>query len=68
MSTTSIGWTKFDRRVFLGHRGEELSYRQLDEQQGASVHEIEQAMIHSLRVIAQAVDRKNRRRSQFWRR
>ncbi len=68
MSTPSIGWTKFDRRFFLGHRVEELSYRQLAEQQGASVHEIEQAMIRSLRVIAQAVDRKNRRRWQFWRR
>lgn len=57
---------EFDRRVFLGHRVEELSYRQLAEQNGVSVHEIEQAMIRSLRVIAQKVDRKNRRRRQFW--
>ncbi len=59
---------EFDRRVFLGHRVEELSYRQLAERHGVSVHEIEQAMIRSLRVIAQTVDRKNRRRWQFWRR
>ena len=59
---------EFDRRVFLGHRVEELSYRQLAKRHGVSVHEIEQAMIRSLRVIAQTVDRKNRRRWQFWRR
>lgn len=59
---------EFDRRVFLGHRVEELSYRQLAERHGVSVHEIEQAMIRSLRVIVQTVDRKNRRRWQFWRR
>ncbi len=58
---------EFDRRVFLGHRVEELTYRQLAERHGVSVHEIEQAMIRSLRVIAQTVDRKNRRRWQFWR-
>lgn len=59
---------EFDRRVFLGHRVEELSYRQLAERHGVRVHEIEQAMIRSLRVIAQTVDRKNRRSRQFWRR
>lgn len=59
---------EFDRRVFLGHRVEELSYRQLAERHGVSVHDIEQAMIRSLRVIAQTVDRRNRRRWQFWRR
>ena len=59
---------EFDRRVFLGHRVEELTYRQLAERHGVGVHEIEQAMIRSLRVIAQTVDRKNRRRWQFWRR
>lgn len=59
---------EFDRRVFLGHRIEELSYRQLAERHGVSIHEIEQAMIRSLRVIVQTVDRKNRRRWQFWRR
>ena len=53
---------EFDRRVFLGHRVEELSYRQLAERHGVSVHEIEEAMIRSLRVIAQTVDRKNRGR------
>lgn len=58
---------EFDRRVFLGHRVEELSYRQLAERHGVSVHEIEQAMIRSLRIIAQMVDKKNRKRSQFWR-
>ena len=58
---------EFDRRVFLGHRVEELSYRQLAERHGVSVDEIEQAMIRSLRIIAQMVDKKNRRRSQFWR-
>lgn len=57
----------FDRRVFLGHRVEELSYRELAERHGVSVHEIEQAMIRSLRFVAQTVDRKNRRRWQFWR-
>lgn len=59
---------EFDRRVFLGHRVEELSYRELAERHGVSVQEIEQAMIRSLRVIAQTVDGRNRRRMQFWRR
>lgn len=59
---------EFDRRVFLGHRVEELTYRQLAERHGVSVHEIEQAMIRSLRLIAQTVDKKNRRRWQFWQR
>ena len=59
---------EFDRRVFLGHRVEELSYRQLAERHGVSVAEVEEAMIRSLRVIAQSIDRKNRRWWQFWRR
>src|SRR3546814_4419251 len=49
-----------DRDIFLGHRVEELSYRQLAERHGVSVVEVEEAMIRSLRVIAQSVDRKNR--------
>src|SRR3546814_11411019 len=53
-----------DRAIFLGHRVEELSYRQLAERHGVSVVEVEEAMIRSLRVIAQSVDRKNRRRSE----
>ena len=57
-----------DRAIFLGHRVEELSYRQLSERHGVSVAEVEQAMIRSLRVIAQAVDGKNRRWWKFWRR
>jgi RNA polymerase sigma-70 factor (ECF subfamily) len=57
-----------DRAIFLGHRVEELSYRQLSERHGVSVAEVEEAMIRSLRVIAQSVDRKNRRWWQFWRR
>ncbi|WOF41730.1 RNA polymerase subunit sigma [Sphingopyxis indica] len=57
-----------DRAIFLGHRVEELSYRQLAERHGVSVAEVEEAMIRSLRVIAQSVDRKNRRWWQFWRR
>jgi len=56
-----------DRAIFLGHRVEELSYRQLAERHGVSIAEVEQAMIRSLRVIAQAVDGKNRRWWQFWR-
>ncbi len=59
---------EFDRRIFLGHWVEELTYRQLAVRHGVSVHEIEQAMIRSLRMIAQIVDRKNCRRWQFWRR
>jgi DNA-directed RNA polymerase specialized sigma24 family protein len=59
---------EFDRRVFLGHRVEELTYRELAERHGVSVHEIEQAMIRSLRAIAQTVDRKNGRRWHSWRR
>lgn len=57
-----------DRAIFLGHRVEELSYRQLAERHDVSVAEVEEAMIRSLRVIAQSVDRKNRRWWQFWRR
>lgn len=57
-----------DRAIFLGHRFEELSYRQLAERHGVSIAEVEEAMIRSLRVIAQSVDRKNRRWWQFWRR
>lgn len=57
-----------DRAIFLGHRVEELSYRQLAERHGVSVAEVEQAMIRSLRVISQSLDRKNRRWWQFWRR
>ncbi|MBU7590425.1 MAG: iron dicitrate transport regulator FecR [Sphingopyxis terrae] len=57
-----------DRAIFLGHRVEELSYRQLAERHGIGVAEVEEAMIRSLRVIAQAVDGKNRRWWQFWRR
>ena len=57
-----------DRAIFLGHRVEELSYRQLAERHGVSVAEVEDAMIRSLRVIAKSVDRKNRRWWQFWRR
>ncbi|WP_033073298.1 sigma factor-like helix-turn-helix DNA-binding protein [Sphingopyxis sp. MWB1] len=57
-----------DRAISLGHRVEELSYRQLAERHGVSVPEVEQAMIRSLRVIAQAFDGKNRRWWQFWRR
>ncbi|MGQ2957633.1 MAG: sigma factor-like helix-turn-helix DNA-binding protein [Sphingopyxis sp.] len=56
-----------DRAIFLGHRVEELSYRQLAERHSVSIAEVEQAMIRSLRVIAQAVDGKNRRWWQFWR-
>ncbi len=59
---------EFDRRVFLGYRVEELSYCELAERHGVSVQEIEQAMIRSLRVIAQTVDGTNRGRVQFWRR
>ena len=54
-----------DRAIFLGHRVEELSYRQLAERHGVSVAEVEEAMIRSLRVIAQTVDGKNRRWWQF---
>jgi len=57
-----------DRAIFLGHRVEELSYRQLAERHGISIAEVEEAMIRSLRVIALSVDRKNRRWWQFWRR
>lgn len=57
-----------DRAIFLGHRVEELSYRQLAERHGVSVGEVEDAMIRSLRVIAHSVERKNRRWWQFWRR
>jgi RNA polymerase sigma-70 factor (ECF subfamily) len=55
-----------DRAIFLGHRVEELSYRQLAERHGVSVVEVEEAMIRSLRFIAQSVDSKNRRWWQFW--
>jgi len=57
-----------DRTIFLGHRVEGLSYRELANRHGISVAEVEQAMIRSLRVIAPAVDGKNRRWWQFWRR
>ena len=57
-----------DRAIFLDHRVEELSYRQLAERHGICVAEFEQAMIRSLRVIAHSVDGKNRRWWQFWRR
>ncbi len=57
-----------DRAIFLGHRVEELNYRELADRHGVSVAEVEQAMIRSLRVIAQSVDGKNRRWWQFWRR
>lgn len=57
-----------DRAIFLGHRVEELSYRELAERHGVSVAEVEQAMIRSLRVIARSIDGKNRRWWQFWRR
>ncbi|WP_158213897.1 sigma factor-like helix-turn-helix DNA-binding protein [Sphingopyxis bauzanensis] len=56
------------RAIFLGHRVAELSYRELVERHGVSVAEVEQAMIRSLRIIAQTVDGKNRRWWQFWRR
>ncbi|MGB3805108.1 MAG: sigma factor-like helix-turn-helix DNA-binding protein [Sphingopyxis granuli] len=56
-----------DRAIFLGHRVEELSYRQLAERHGISIAEVEEALIRSLRVIAHPVDRKNRRWWQFWR-
>lgn len=56
-----------DRAIFLGHRVEELSFRQLAERYGVSITEVEEAMIRSLRVIAHSVDRKNRRWWQFWR-
>lgn len=59
---------EFDRQVFLGYRVEELSYRQIAERHGVSIAEVEQAMIRSLRVIAQTVDRKNRKQWQFWQR
>src|SRR3546814_16411610 len=36
-----------DRAIFLGHRVEELSYRQLAERHGVSVVEVEEAMIRS---------------------
>ena len=55
-----------DRAIFLGHRVEELSYRQLAERHDISITEVEEAMIRSLRVIAHSVDRKNRRWWQFW--
>jgi DNA-directed RNA polymerase specialized sigma24 family protein len=55
-----------DRTIFLGHRVRELSYRELAERHGVSVAEVEQAMIRSLRVISQSLDRKNRRWWQFW--
>ena len=55
-----------DRAIFLGHRVEELSYRQLAERHGVTIAEVEEAMIRSLRVIAQAVEGKNRRWWQFW--
>jgi RNA polymerase sigma-70 factor (ECF subfamily) len=57
-----------DRAIFLGHRVEELSYRQLAERHGVSIAEVEEAMIRSLRVIARSVEGKNRKRWQFWRR
>ncbi len=57
-----------DRAIFLGHRVEELSYRELAERHGVTVAEVEQAMIRSLRVIAQSVDGKNRSWWQFWQR
>ena len=57
-----------DRAIFLGHRVEELSYRELAERHGVSVAEVEQAMFRSLRVIAQSIDGKSRRWWQFWRR
>ena len=52
----------------VGHRVEELSYRELAERHGVSVAEVEQAMFRSLRVIAQSIDGKSRRWWQFWRR
>lgn len=55
-----------DRAIFLGHRVEELSYRQLAERHGVSIAEVEDAMIRSLRVIAHSVEGKNRRWWQFW--
>ena len=39
-----------DRAIFLGHRVEEPSYRQLVERHGVSVANVEQAMIRSWRV------------------
>jgi len=57
-----------DRAIFLGNRVEELSYRQLAERHGVSIAEVEEALIRSLRVIAQSLDRKNRRWWQFWQR
>ncbi|MGN6596873.1 sigma factor-like helix-turn-helix DNA-binding protein [Sphingopyxis terrae] len=54
--------------MFLGHRVEGLTYRQLAERHGVSVAEVEQAIIRGLRIIAHSDDRKNRRWWQFWRR
>ena len=46
------GQTAPGRAIFLGHRVEKLSFRELAERHGVSVAEIERAMIRSLRVIA----------------
>jgi RNA polymerase sigma-70 factor (ECF subfamily) len=55
-----------DREIFLAHRLDHLSYRQMAEITGLSIHQIEKSMAHAIGDLHRALRSKVPRRRRWW--